>query len=70
MRAATTQNIDALPVLDHDALEDVGNVLALIGRVLMEIQRLLPFHDDDRVVLIVEKTAHGLLIDLVRLVLN
>ena len=63
-------SIDALSVLDHDALEDVGDVLAAIGGVLEEVERLLPLDHDDRIALVVEQPADRLLVDAVGFVLE
>ena len=60
----------ALTVLDHDALEDVGDVLAAVGRVLEEVERLLPLHHDDRIALFVEQPADRLLVDAIGFVLE
>src|SRR6266850_175047 len=57
-------------VLDHDAFEDVGDVLAAIGGLLEKVQDLLPLHDDDRVLLLVEQRLHGRLMRAIRLVLE
>ena len=57
-------------MLDHDAFEHVGDVLAAVGGVLEEVERLLPLHDRQRIVFVVEQLADRLLMDAVGLVLE
>ena len=49
-------------VLHDDAFEHVGDVLAAVGGVLEQVEDLLPLHDDDRVALLVEQSADGVLV--------
>ena len=70
MRATTVKSITALSVLDHDAFEDVGDVLAAVGRLFEEVERFLPLHDHDRIALVVEQPADRLLMDAVGFVLE
>src|SRR5437667_426724 len=46
-------------VLQHDALDDVRDVLASVGRVLQVLVDLLPLDDRDRVLLLLEETRNG-----------
>src|SRR5436190_1101695 len=55
-------------VLDDDAFEDVGDVLAAIRGLLEEVQDLLPLDDDDGVLLVLEEGRDGGLVSAVRLV--
>ena len=57
MRPPTVQKSIGSAVLDDDAFDDVGDVLAAIGGLLEEIERLLPLDDDDRIGLLVEEAA-------------
>src|SRR6266545_6003072 len=41
-------------VLDDHAFDDVGNVLAAVGRLLQEVDDRLPLHDHDGVLLLLE----------------
>src|SRR5258705_12280567 len=72
MSAMTARRLASIRsgVLDDDALEDVGDVLAAIGGLFEEVQDLLPFHDDDGVLFILEQRRHGGLMGAVRLVLE
>ena len=67
---ATIQQHARLAVLDDDAFEDVGDVLAAVGGVLEEVEHLLPLHHDDRIALLVEQLADRLLVDAVGFVLE
>jgi len=57
-------------VLDHHALEHVGNVLAPIRGVFEKIERLFPLDDDNRIALVVEQEAERPLVNAVGLVLE
>ncbi len=62
MRRTTTQNIKPLPVLDDDAFEHVGDVLTAVSGFLEEVERFLPLHHQDRIVLLVEEAHDGFLV--------
>ena len=57
-------------MLDDDAFEHVGDVLAAIGGLFEEVEDLLPLDDDDGVALFLEERLHGRLVRAVRLVLE
>src|SRR4051812_29032198 len=57
-------------VLHNDAFEDVGDILAAIGGLLEKIEDLLPLHDRDGVLFVLEERLHGGLVGAVRLVLE
>src|SRR5581483_10564051 len=58
----------ALRVLDDDAFEQVGDVLAAVGRGLEEVEDLLPLDHRDRIALVVEQLDDRILVDAVGLV--
>src|SRR5215203_6611513 len=57
-------------VLDDDAFEHVGDILAAIGGLLEEVQDLLPLHDHDGIFLILEQRRDRRLVGAIRLVLE
>src|SRR5688500_7583911 len=57
-------------MLEDDALDDVGDVLAAVGGVLEVLVDLLPLDDGDRVALFLEELRHRGTEDLVGLVLH
>ena len=70
MRPTTIQNIGALSVFDHDALDHVGDVLAPIAGVFEEVERFLPLDDRERIALLFEQLADGLVVHAVGFVLQ
>src|SRR5262245_47120956 len=57
-------------VLDDDAFEDVRDVFTPVGGSLQEVEDFLPLDDGDRIALLFEEPAHGLLVRPVRFVLQ
>ena len=57
-------------MLDDDAFEDIGDVFATIRGGLEEVEDFLPLHDRDRVLLLFEQPAHGVLMRAIGLVLE
>ncbi len=51
-----------LAVLDDDAFEQIGDVLASIGCRFEEVQDLFPLDDDDRIALLVEERDDRVLV--------
>src|SRR4029453_18428397 len=66
----TMANSIRLPVLDDDAFEDVGDILAPVGRLLEEVQYLLPLDDGDWIFFLFEQPAQRLVVQPVGLVLE
>src|SRR6185436_2471811 len=60
----------ASSMLDDDALDHVGRVLARVDRALGNVVDVLPFDDLDRVIAVLEQLGHGLAYDPVTLVLK
>ena len=57
-------------MLDDDAFEQVGDVLAAVGRGFEEVEDLLPLDDGDRVALVVEQLDDRVLVAAIGLVLE
>src|SRR5262245_6063686 len=57
-------------MLEDDALDDVGDVLATIGRALERFVDLLPLHDEQWIGGLAEELRDGVAKDLVALVLE
>src|SRR3989338_2489218 len=53
--------ISVLSMFHQDALDDLGHVLALVERAFRHIVDLLPLYHHDRVFLVLEEVADGLL---------
>src|SRR5437762_10008345 len=68
--ATIPSSIARLPVLDDDAFEHVGYVFAAVGGILEEVEHLLPLDHGDRILLLVEQPAEGLVMNPVGLVLE
>ena len=68
--ARRLESIRASGVLDDDAFEHVGDVLAAIGRGLEEVEDLLPLDDRDRVLLLLEQPPDGGLVRAIGFVLE
>ena len=56
----------ALSVLDDDAFDHVGDVLAAVRDDLQHVVELFPFQNDDGVALAVEQPLHRLLVDAIQ----
>ena len=57
------RGVHPLAVLDDDAFEQVGDVLAAVGRRLEEVEDLLPLDDRDRIALLVEELDDAVLVN-------
>src|SRR5215475_9581496 len=66
----TMAEVVMLGVLEDDALDDVGDVLAAIGRGLEVLVDLLPLDDDDRILLLLEQPRDRAAQDRIGLVLE
>ena len=55
----------ALSVLDDDAFEDVGAVLAAVGGFFEQVEHFLPLDDGDGVLLFFEQPAQRFVVDVV-----
>ena len=64
------RRVHALPVFHDHTLEDVGDIVASVGRCFEKIKNFLPLDDGDRVVFLVEQLHDGILMDPVSLVLE
>ena len=59
-----------LSVLDDDAFEHVGHVFRAVGRIFEQVERFLPLHHHDRIVLFIEQPHHRFLMPPIGFVLE